>query len=85
MQWRPKPSQRYFHSIHDSEGTAYRTVDEILGSRQLRLALQLAAERDLASWQKRYDELTEIVGLVAKARAKLRKQIDEEKGEEARP
>jgi hypothetical protein len=78
------PARRYFHSIHDADGTAYRTVDEILKSRDLQLALLQQAEKDLQSWERRYAELADICDLVRSARTKLRKKIEASKGE-ARP
>ena len=52
----PKPA---FISIAD-QGTAYRTVQEVVNSRALQLVVLRQAERDLKAFENRYSMLSEI-------------------------
>jgi hypothetical protein len=69
-------SRRAFLSINDKkEGRHYRTVQDVLNSRDLQLKVLQQAERDLEAWQIRYGELREICDIVMTARARLQEQI----------
>jgi hypothetical protein len=73
-------SRPAFYSITDEEGKGYRTVGEVMGSRTLQVSLLTQAERELASWERRYHELGEICALVREARTQVgqkRQQLEE--------
>jgi hypothetical protein len=78
---RSKPA---YLSIRAEDGTAYRSLGDILSSSNLRQRLLEQAQRDLDSWTARYAELKEIVELVEPARRELRRRV-RPRGEEARP
>jgi hypothetical protein len=67
--------RRAFLSVTDKVGAAYRTVDEVLGSRDLQLALWRRAESDLKNWEVRYNELLDICAGVREARLRLGARI----------
>ena len=60
-----------FLSIADNAGTSYRAVQEVLDSADLQSAVLAAAERDLAAFEKRYRQLTDICQIISDARAKV--------------
>jgi hypothetical protein len=66
-----KPPRRAFLSVSDAKGTSYRTATEVMGSRDLQLAVLRAAERDLRAFETRYRELLDICDLVRMARERL--------------
>lgn len=69
-------------NVKDRGGHAYHSVENVLASADLRVAVLRAAERDLAAWQSRYRDLREIVDAVEPARQALRRKIEEK---EVRP
>lgn len=60
-----------FLSIADKGGTSYRTVQDVLDSADLQSAVLAAAERDLAAFEKRYQQLGDICELIRDAREKV--------------
>jgi len=75
-----------FLSIRNDDGVAYRSIRDVLNSRDLRQRLLEQAERDLESWTQRYRELREIVEMVEPARRELRRRVARPRGgDEARP
>lgn len=78
-------ADRAFLPIRDKEGYSYRTVEDVLGSRDLQLALMQSALRDLQGFEARYEELLDICALVREAREKLSDKIGEHRDGEARP
>ena len=84
--------KRAFVSISEGRnGTSYRAIAEVLDDRQLQLAVLRQAEKDLAAWEKRYSELTDICSMVRTARMRLIAMRDRDDrdhdsdGPEARP
>lgn len=67
--------RRAYLSIGEKDGRSYRTVEEVIGSKDLQLKVLQQAERDLEAWQFRYAELQEICDIVTTARAKLQERI----------
>jgi hypothetical protein len=78
------PPRRAFLSVNDN-GTSYRTVNEVLNSQHLQLAVLIAAEKELKAFESRYGELLDICSLVRDARARLRQRIEQTKDETLRP
>lgn len=64
-----------FLSIKDKSGTSYRSIEDVLESRDLQLLVMKQAERDLEAFQERYRELTDICDLIREARTKLSGRI----------
>lgn len=60
----PQPA---FISIADN-GVAYRTRQEVVGSRELQLIVLQQAERDLKAFERRYHMLNDVCDLVRTAR-----------------
>jgi hypothetical protein len=79
---RSKPA---FLSIRADNGIAYRAIADVLSSGDLRERLLAQAQRDLDSWTARYRELKEIVELVLPAQQELRRRVERNGSEEARP
>lgn len=79
-----RKERRAFISVTDKGGTSYRNVAEVMESTQLQLRVLEQAERDLRAWESRYEDLTEICGMVRAAREHLTKTIDRTRTE-ARP
>lgn len=67
-----EPPAPAFLSIADRSGTAYRPLAEVLSSVELQLAVLSQAERDLAAFEKRYRDFSDICDLVRAAREKAR-------------
>jgi hypothetical protein len=79
-------SRPAFLSIRSDAGVAYRSIDDVISSADLRARLLVQAQRDLDAWTARYQELSEIVALVAPAREELRRRVGRPRaGGEARP
>ena len=69
---RDERERRAFVNVTDRDkGRAYRDVGEILDSRALQLLVLVAAERELAAWEARYQDLVEICDMVRGARTQL--------------
>jgi hypothetical protein len=66
--------RRAFVNIND-HGRSYRTVAEVLENADLQMLLMKQAERELAAFQERYDDLSDICSIVAKARSALKARI----------
>ena len=62
---------RAFLSIHDKDGTSYRSIGEILRSEDLQTRVLQQAERDLLAWENRYRAIEDVCGLVRAARERL--------------
>jgi hypothetical protein len=77
-----EPARRAFLNVQDN-GHSYRTVDEVLGSSKLQLAVLIAAERELNAFEQRYSELAEICSYVRQARQQLAARIAAQQGGEA--
>jgi len=75
-----------FLSIRSDNGVGYRSLGDVLSSRDLRQRLLEQAERDLDAWTARYRELREIVELILPAQRELRRRVARPRGgDEARP
>lgn len=70
----PPEMRRAFINAPADDGRAYRTLADVLGSGDLRDLILQQAERDLAAWRHRYNELREICELVDVALVELRKR-----------
>ncbi len=72
-------------SVSDKGGVSYRSASEVMSSVALQEAVLAAAERDLASFEKRYHDLDEICALVREAREKIaaRRSIKQERDDRA--
>jgi hypothetical protein len=68
-----KAEPRYaFISVKTPDrGTSYHSRKEIIGSAELQNIVLSQAERDLASWEKRYNELTDLCERVAEIRKEV--------------
>jgi len=77
------PPRRAFLSIAE-DGHSYRSINEVLTSETLQLAVLVAAEKDLRAFESRYAELLDICELVRGARQRLARRISRTKQEEAR-
>lgn len=62
---------RAFMSIHDKEGTSYRSLTEIMGNADLQAKVLAQAERDLISFENRYRDLSDVCELVRSARERI--------------
>lgn len=62
---------RGFLSIHERDGTAYRTHAEVISSADLQSKVLAMAERDLLAFEARYRSLTDICNLIRKAREQV--------------
>lgn len=80
-----KPPQRAWLNVRDNDGHSYRSLDEVMTSHSLQLAVLQQAERDLKAWEARYSEIVEICDLVRVARERLAEKIGRIKGDEAHP
>lgn len=60
-----------FLSISDKGGTSYRTLADVMDSADLQNTVLLAAERDLAAFEKRYRTLADICEIIRDAREKI--------------
>lgn len=63
-------TQPAFVSVADN-GVAYRSVQEVVTSRELQLSVLRQAERDLHAFEKRYSMLQDVCELVKSARSKI--------------
>ena len=70
-----EPPRHAFHSITDREGTAYRTVGEILRNADLQRLLERQAQRELLAFERRFRELSDVCELVREARERLEERI----------
>jgi hypothetical protein len=77
-----EPPRRAFLSIYEDGERSYRSVQEVLTSASLQLALLHDAERDLKAFESRYDEFVEICSKIRDARRAVSRRI--EAHEEAR-
>jgi hypothetical protein len=74
-----QPRRVFFSLIDpDDKKRSYRSIDEIMGDRSLRIALLKKAESELRQFESRYRELTEICADVRTARERARKMRNEE-------
>lgn len=64
------PAPAYL-SISDRGGTSYRAIADVLDSADLQNSVLMAAERDLAAFEKRYRQLQDICEIISDARAKV--------------
>lgn len=62
---------RAFLSVNDAGGTAYRSLGEILSSKDLQSRLLAQAERDLLAFEDRYKSLSDICSLIRQARERV--------------
>ena len=62
---------RAFLSIKDKDGTAYRSLSEVMSSADLQAKVLAAAERDLISFENRFRDLTDICELIRAARERI--------------
>jgi len=60
-----------FISIAGKGGTSYRSLSDVLSNSDLQLAALQSAERDLRSFEKRYQAMAEICAIVRAAREKI--------------
>jgi hypothetical protein len=60
-----------FLSISDKGGTSYRTLQDVMDSADLQNHVLVAAERDLAAFEKRYRSLSDICDIIRDAREKI--------------
>lgn len=60
-----------FLSVSDKGGTSYRTLADVMDSADLQNTVLLAAERDLAAFEKRYRTLADICEIIRDAREKI--------------
>jgi hypothetical protein len=58
-------------SLRAGDGVAYRDIDDVLRSSDMRARLLDSAERDLRSWQERYKELKDLVELAEPIRREI--------------
>lgn len=77
--------RRAFISIHDTSGTSYRPLGDVINSHDLQLKVLQKAESDLQAWENRYADLLEICDLVRQAREELSDRIKRQSGDEERP
>lgn len=66
-----------FISVSSKGGQRYHSLDAVMASAELQLAVLKSAERDLAAFEKRYTELADICRPIQKVRDKLRQRIEE--------
>lgn len=66
--------RKAFFSIHDRDGTAYRTEEEVMSSADLQSKVLAAAERDLLAFERRFSELTELCAAIRKLRNDIRRR-----------
>lgn len=62
---------RAFLSIREKDGTAYRTITEVLQSADLQSKVLAAAERDLLAFESRYRSLEDVCNLIRAAREQI--------------
>lgn len=70
-------SVRAFYSLNAKSGTSYRSVGDVLGSRDLQARVMLNAERELEAFTRRYRELRHVCAKVTEALEVLRTPPDE--------
>lgn len=75
---------RAFLSVNDKAGVSYRALGDVAGSLEMQLAVLKSAERDLKSFEHRYQQLSDICEVVQGAREKLAGQRETAE-QEARP
>jgi hypothetical protein len=80
-----QPRRAFINVNSGDDGRSYRTVDEVMQSHDLQVAVMAQALRDLQSWQHRYQELSDICGLVATASSRLSAQIRRRQRRSAQP
>lgn len=57
---------------------AYYRIQDVTSDSRLRIAALRQAEKDLESWARRYQELKDVIDLLAPARTALRRHIEDE-------
>lgn len=67
-------NRRAYVSIKDKHGVAYRSVDDVLRSRDLQDALLGQAEKELEAFERRYRELQDICIIVRTARERIKQK-----------
>lgn len=72
-----EPPTRAFLSISDKK-TSYRAIQEVRASEHLQSLVLKAADRDLAAFEQRYRDLTDICSDVSEARAKIKARMTAE-------
>lgn len=65
-----EPAPAYL-SVADKGGTSYRTLADVMDSADLQNTVLVAAERDLAAFEKRYRTLADICQIIRDAREKI--------------
>jgi hypothetical protein len=71
-----------FLSVADGAGISYRSLAAVSSSRELQLSILRAAERDLAAWERRYRELSDICKVVRQARETVARRRRDLSGDE---
>lgn len=74
---------RAFLSIRSVDGVAYHPVGEVRRSLDMQLIVLRQAERDLAAFQRRYRELSEVCAPVKEAREALQRKLAASEGRAA--
>ena len=74
---------RAFVSIRSDHGVSYRSIGDVLQSKDLRERVLEQAEKDLAAWQTRYRELHDLVERVEPIRAEISRRRNTKR--ESRP
>ena len=69
-----------YFSITERSGVSYRSYGDVIANADLQMAVLKSAERDLAAFQTRYREIEDVCEVVAEARQRVSRRI-----EEARP
>lgn len=64
-----------YFSVNDKGGVSYRSLADVVGSRELRLAVLVSAERDLKAWEHRYRDIQDVCEVVSSARETLTERI----------
>ncbi|MET0530060.1 MAG: hypothetical protein ABW003_17275 [Microvirga sp.] len=69
-----KPVRSFLSVTTKHGGVSYRTVGDVQTSADLQVLVLKAAERDLAAFEARYDELKDVCMLVKAAKSRVRKR-----------
>jgi hypothetical protein len=65
-----EPPKRAWLSVDDADGVSYHSIDTVLKSADLKLAVMRRAERNLRAWEQRYQEIKDVLEVVTTARRK---------------
>jgi len=65
-----------FLSVNLKDGHRYHSIDAVMASAELQMAILTSAERDLSAFQRRYRDLSDICEDVQRARDKVRGRIE---------